>query len=152
MDEVFRKRHSVRHFLGSKVTAELLSRIVEAADSAPSAGDLKAREMVVVTDDSKRRELVKAAWDQDFIFEAPAALVFFAVPKRSAWRYGARGEGLYSIQDATIAASFAWLQAVSLGLSACWVGSFDDNEVIKILNAPDDWRPVCIMPVGYEAK
>ncbi len=152
MDAIFKKRHSVRSFHPTEVSGSDLDEILEAADSAPSAGNLKAREVVTVINDALKRRLASASYHQEFIFEAPVALVFFAVPGRSALKYGERGAALYSIQDATIAASFAWLQAVILGLGACWVGAFDDEEVIEALSVDKSWRPVAIMPIGYSAE
>ncbi len=152
MDAIFKKRHSVRNFLSTGVSRDDLEEILQAADSAPSAGGLKAREVVTTMDDPIKRRLVTASYNQEFIFEAPVVLVFFAVPGCSAMKYGGRGEELYALQDATIAASFAWLQAVALGLGAAWVGAFDDDEVIKIMDAGRGLRPVCIMPIGYPAE
>jgi len=151
MHEIFKKRHSVRSFQDREVEPEKLEEILEALESAPSAGNLKARELIVVRDEETKKKLAKAALGQDFVAQAPIVLVFFAVPWRSAEKYGQRGENLYALQDATIAASFAWLQAVALNLSACWVGAFDEEEVKEILNIKDDWQPICIMPLGYKA-
>jgi len=151
MNEIFKKRHSVRSFQDRKIEPEKLEEILEAAESAPSAGDLKARQFLVVEEEQTKKKLAKAALDQDFVAKAPLILIFFAVPSRSAKKYGQRGKNLYALQDATIAASFAWLQAVMLDLSACWVGAFDEEEVKEILNIKEDWQPICILPVGYKA-
>jgi nitroreductase len=125
-----------------------------AANSAPSAGDLKAREIFIVEDETMKRRLVKAAYDQDFIAQAPVVLVFWAIPSRSAEKYGERGRELFSVQDATIAASFAWIQAVALGLGGCWVGAFEDQAVKDIFGGEieADWRPVALLPVGYASE
>lgn len=152
MHEIFQKRHAVRSFEDKKIEPEKIREILAAAGSAPSAGDLKAREIVSVEDGSLRRKIAHAAHDQDFIAEAPLVLVFFAVLQRSEKKYRQRGRDLYAIQDATLAAGFAWLQAVALDLSACWVGGFEDGEVITNLNISEDWLPICIMPVGYARK
>jgi nitroreductase len=150
MDKIFQDRHSVRSFQDKEISKKDLTEILEAANSAPSAGNLKAREIIIVKDQKIRDELAEAALGQDFVAEAPLVLVFFAVPEHSERKYGQRGRNLYTLQDATIAASFAWLQAVILGLAACWVGAFDDDEVKKIFKTKDDWQPVAIMPIGYE--
>lgn len=149
MNEVFKKRHSVRNFQRKKIEPEKLEAILEAANSAPSAGDLKAREIIVVENDDVKNKLVEAAFEQKFIAEAPVVLIFFAIPSRSAEKYGERGRNLYAIQDVTIAASFAWLQAVMLGLSGCWVGALDDEKLKEILKVKKDWRPIAIIPLGY---
>lgn len=36
---------------------------------------------------------------------------------------------LFALQDATISASSAWIQAVALGLASCWVGNFDEETL-----------------------
>lgn len=149
MDEVFKKRHSVRSFQDREIEREKLKEILEAAESAPSAGNLKARKIIVVEDSDLKQKLVKAALDQDFIGEAPVVLVFFALLSVSAKKYGERGRNLYALQDATIAASFAWLQAVMLVIDGCWVGAFDEEKVKEILNAKEDQRPIAILPLGY---
>ena len=38
------------------------------------------------------------------------------------------------------------------GLGTCWVGAFDEKEVSKILNLPDNLHPIAIIPVGYPAE
>ena len=136
----------------SEVEPHKLKEVLEAANSAPSAGNLKAREIKVVKDLGTKKALVKAALGQDFIAEASVVLVFFALPEKSGRKYGERGRKLYAIQDATIFASFAWLQAVDLRLSCCWVGAFDDEKVKEILKTPSDWQPIAILPIGYSAE
>jgi len=152
MDEVFRKRRSVRSFLEREIEAEKLAEILGAAGSAPSAGNLKAREVIGVKDSETKKRLAEAAFGQDFLAGAPVVLVFFSVPSRSARKYKKRGRDLYCIQDATIAASFAWLQAVMLGLSCCWVGAFEENQVKDILGIKEDWQPIALLPIGYSAE
>jgi len=149
MDEVFKKRHSVRSFQSREVEEDKLKEILEAIDSAPSAGNLKAREVVVVRDLETKKKLAKAAYEQNFISEAPLVLIFFCVPSRSAKKYGSRGAKLYSLQDATIACAFAWLQAVMLDLAGCWVGAFNETRVRKILGIKRSLRPIAILPIGY---
>jgi len=38
------------------------------------------------------------------------------------------------------------------GLGSVWVGAFKEKEVSKILNLPDNLRPVSIVPVGYPSS
>lgn len=149
MDKIFEKRHSTRSFKEKDIESEKLKEILEAAHSSPSAGNLKAREIMVIKDKEIIEKLAEGAFGQDFIAETPVVLVFFAIPSRSAQKYGQRGRNLYALQDATIAASFAWLQAVMLDLSACWVGAFDEKAIKKVLEIKEDWQPIAIMPIGY---
>lgn len=154
MHKLFEKRHSVRSFQPRKLTREVMTAILDAADSAPSAGGLKARDFYIVGDEEAKSRLVEAAFGQDFVAQAPAVLVFWAIGSKSAEKYGDRGRTLFSLQDATIAASFAWLQAVALGLGACWVGAFDEDAVKEIFrkDIKPDWRPIALLPIGYPAE
>lgn len=100
-------------------------------------------------DDQLRQKLAKAAFGQAFVAEAPVKLAFIALPVSSGQRYGIRGAKLYSIQDATIACTYAMLAATALGLSSTWVGAFNDEEVKAILKADTSHVPVALLPLGY---
>ena len=149
--EILTKRHSTRAFSDKPVEKEKIQKILEAANSAPSAGNLQGYEIFLVEDKKTKEKLVETTRGQDFIAEAPVVLIFFANPQRSGERYRSRGENLYCIQDATIACTFAWLAAVDLGLSACWVGAFEDEEVRSALGADPTLQPIAILPLGYPA-
>jgi nitroreductase len=150
--EVIRGRHSVRAYQGRPVDEETLNTILGCANRAPSAGNLQAYEIVVVTDQKARQALAQAALDQEFIAQAPVVLVFLQHPRRSAIRYGERGTELYSLQDATIACAYAQLAATAAGLSSCWVGAFDEEPIRRLLKAPAGVRPVALLPIGYPAE
>jgi len=145
------KRRSIRHYSPEPVDPGALDRILKAVSRAPSAGNLQAYRMVVVRSAAKRRALATAAEGQEFLAEAPLDLVFFADPNRSAGRYGERGVTLYSVQDATIAATFAVLAATDEGLATVWVGAFDEGAV-RALCGETQARPVAIVAVGHGAE
>jgi len=107
--ETIEQRRSVRAFEPREVGDADVTRILEAANRAPSAGNLQAYEVVVVRETERRRRLARAAHGQEFVAQAPVVLVFCVNPKRSGGRYGSRGRELYSLQDATIAAAHASL-------------------------------------------
>ncbi len=147
--EVIKRRRSIRKFKPNDIPEEKLAIIFEAVNLAPSAGNLQAFEVFVIRDKGKLRQLSKAAFDQDFISEAPIALVFCANPNRSAVKYGLRGSKLYCLQDATIACAYAQLSATALGLGSVWVGAFNEKEVLKIIGASEGLVPIAILPIGF---
>lgn len=149
--EVIAKRRSIRAFQGRPIEPEKLQAILEAARQAPSAGNLQAYVIYQVTDPARRRALAQAA-DQEFIAQAPVVLVFCAHPARSAVKYGPRGERLYALQDATIAAAYAQLAAAALGLGSVWVGAFADGAVARALDLPAGLWPIALLPIGYPAE
>jgi nitroreductase len=149
--ECMKKRHSVRAFKSKEVEKEKLEKILKAANSAPSAGNLQAYEIFLVRDSKKKDALASASYGQHFIAEAPVVLVFCANPSRSQ-KYGRRGKELYCIQDATIAAAYVQLAVTDLGLGSVWVGAFDDKQVLNVLDISESLQPVAIIPIGYPAK
>ena len=144
-------RRSVRRYTAEPVDPEVLSRNLQLASRAPSAGNLQAYRIDVVRSARERRALSVAAGGQEFLAEAPIDLVFFADPERSATSYGSRGASLYAIQDATIVATFAVLAATNEGLGTAWVGAFDERTVQTICGE-NKLRPVAIVPVGHGAE
>jgi len=146
--EAIRQRHSVRSFLDKKLPADLIHEIIKYANLAPSAGNLQAREFIIVDDREIKKRLGAAALDQEFIAEAPVNIVVCAHLERVA-SYGRRGRELYCLQDAAAAVEHILLLAVDHGLGACWVGAFNENEVSGILDLPLYIRPVAIIPIGY---
>jgi nitroreductase len=149
--EVVQNRHSIRAFTAVPVEPEKLQQILEAANRAPSAGNLQGYEIYVVQDAVKKTALAQAALDQAFIVEAPVVLVFCTNATRSAQKYGRRAETLYTIQDATIACTFAMLAVTAVHLSSVWVGAFHTETVQQIIGAPSGIVPVAILPIGYAA-
>jgi nitroreductase len=150
--EVIKNRHSIRTFSDQPVEDEKLQQILETANLAPSAGNLQAYEIYVVTDAKKRDGLSCAALAQEYVAVAPVALVFCTHPELTEGRYTERGTRLYTVQDATIACTFAMLAATDLGLGSVWVGTFDEKVVRLIIGAPDSQVPVVILAVGYAAE
>lgn len=150
--DILEARHSIRAYLKKEVEEEKIRSILQAANSAPSAGGLQAYEIVLVKEAKGRKTLAEAAWGQSFIAEAPVALVFLAHPRRSAGRYGSRGKSLYCLQDATIAAAYAQLAATALDLGSVWVGAFDDQDVREAVGAGQEMIPVAIICLGYAAE
>jgi len=149
--ELLERRRSIRVYEPRPIERQTLLRLLEAARTAPSAGNLQAYELVVCEDPERRRALARASLDQPQVALAPVVLVFLEHPARAVSRYGPRG-GLYAIQDATIACAHAQLAAAALGLGSCWIGAFYKERVAAILGAPASLEPVAILTLGYPAE
>ena len=146
--EAIKGRRSIRKFKDRAVGKEIIDELLNAAQMAPSAGNLQARDFIVVSNKITRKKLTKAALGQSFIEQAPVVFVVIANIERSSRIYKSRGE-LYAIQDATAGIENMLLVAHSMGLGTCWVGAFNENEVSELLCLPNKTLPVGIIPVGY---
>jgi nitroreductase len=140
-------RSSVRDYTPEPITDEEITYILVCASTAPSAGNLEAWDVVIVTSDDARLELREAAFEQEHIRQAAAVFVVCANYVRSMSRYGERGI-LYAVQDATIAGTYMMLAAHARGLHSCWTGAFDEEEVRSILGLPPHIRPVSLLAIG----
>ena len=147
--DAIKDRRSIRRFTSDNVPNSTVSRLLEAAIMAPSAGNCQPWFIYVVKNQKVRQELAKAAFNQGFLVEAPVNIVVCAEPKRSFSRYGERGASLYCLQDTAALVQSLLLMAEGLGLSTCWVGAFDEQAVRQVLEIPEGRRPVAIVPVGY---
>ena len=104
-------------------------------------------ELLKIIHDDKRRELAAAALGQRYVQDGAAVIVIAAVYERTTQKYGQRGIRYVHIEVGH-AAQNIYLQAVSLNIGTVFVGAFDDDEVKRVLNLPDEEHPLSIMPVG----
>ena len=112
---------------------------------SPSVMGMQNFKIFVVEDLKKKEKLVKATYDQEYV-NSSLVLVFCTDPKRIKFM-SARDKQLFSVQDATIAATYSQLAATAVGLSSVWIGHFKEKAVAEILKT--NLRPVVILPIGY---
>jgi nitroreductase len=150
--EVIAKRRSVRHFNTKlAVSDEVVRELLEAAVTAPTAGNIQPWRFVVVRS-AAARERLAAAMHQKWATAAPVVIAVCVDPRPCAARYGARGEMLYSIQDTAAAAQTLLLAAVDRGLATCWIGAFDEDAVREALGLTPPITPIAVMPIGHSAE
>ena len=150
--EAIKTRRSIRAFTQGGIPDGEIIKILDAARWAPSAGNIQPWIFVVIKNSEAKRRLSEAALNQFFIEDASTVVVVCADQERSRRIYGRRGADLYCIQDTAAATQNILLAAHALGLGACWVGAFDENDVRLIIKAPREIRPVAIVPIGYPAE
>lgn len=95
-----------------------------------------------------RQDLMRACLDQSSVAQAPIVLIITAEYERTTQKYGDRGKQ-YVHMEAGHAAQNIYLQVESLGLATVTIGSFDGEEIGKILNLPPNYTSLYVMPLGY---
>lgn len=146
--EAIRGRRSVRKFYSTDISKDTLLKLIAAACSAPSAGNIQPWKFYVITSEKMKQNLVSAALGQTFLAKAGAVIVVCADLSASSRGYGSRGKHLYAIQDTAAAIENLFLAAHAEGLGCCWVGAFDEAETIRVLNLPPNEVPVAMLPIG----
>jgi nitroreductase len=144
-------RTSVRSYKPDPIDDSIVHEALRMANLAPSAGNLQARDFVVVRDVSSKKALAAAAYNQDFVGAAPVVIVCCANTQRIK-HYQERGTTLYCLQDVAAAIENMILFLYSKGIGSVWVGAFDEKRASAALGLPAHARPVAIVPIGYPAE
>ncbi|KXB04588.1 hypothetical protein AKJ49_01935 [candidate division MSBL1 archaeon SCGC-AAA382A03] len=145
MIDAIKNRRSIRNFKNKKVEEEKIREILKAAMYAPSAHSSYPWEIIVVTEEEKRKALGKATKWSDFAAEAPVCFTILGDENKSdRW-----------IEDTSIVSEHILLEAVEQNLGGCWIqiknGSGKDPEeyVREVLEIPKRWRVLSVLAVGY---
>ncbi len=143
--EIVKKRRSIRSYKPGPVEKEKLTRILEAAGSAPSAANRQPVYFVIIKDEKTKLQL-KKAYDEKWFYTAPVIICVCSTPEK-AWK---RSDGKnYADIDAAIAMDHLILAATEEGLATCWIAAFKVPVVKSILNLHPGIEPVVMTPIGY---
>ena len=145
---VVKRRRMIRKYEDKPVPDEAVKKLLQYAVRAPSAGNLQPWEFIVVRDPEIRAKLTKAAMNQNSVATAPVIIATCADIQRMGEKYGTRGS-FYSLVDTSFASLLILLGATEQGLGACFVGSYNSEEVTKIFQLPNHVRPVGLITLGY---
>ena len=145
--ELANKRYSCRNFLNKEVEKEKIDNILEAARLAPTAVNFQPQRILVLKDKNTIEKLKEAT---PYTFDAP---LIFAVcyDKEVSWKrkYDGNDEG---IVDASIITTHMMLEATDLDVGTTWVGYFNPEKVREVLDIPQNYEIVSLLPTGYPAE
>ena len=143
---VMKKRRSTRKFSDKPVETVKIDKIIAAADTAPTAGNFQGFEIFYIKSPEKRRSLVDACNHQSYV-DAPVVLVFAKTLLELKFNFPPYILRKFAIQDATLAAGYSQLAAQALGLSSIWIGMFDEQKIMDVLQT--DLVPSSVLCIGY---
>ncbi len=145
--EAIRTRQSVRQYKPDQVPDDVLDRVMDAARLAPSAGNKQPWRFIIVTDDAMREQVAEACNGQNYMAQAP---IIIAACGSEEDAYSAMGGYWNALPvDVAIAFDHLTLAAAAEGLGTCWIGSFTEDEVRRLLGIPDDVTVIALTPLGY---
>lgn len=145
LTEAIRERQSIRDYEDRPVPEEKLGKVLEAARLAPSASNRQRWKFIVVREAKRRQELARAAGGQTHLARAPVVIAAVATMPDYVMRCGVPA---YAV-DLAIAIDHMTLAAVDEGLGTCWIGAFSQEEARNILEVPEDYRIVTLLPLGF---
>lgn len=150
--EAIKLRREITQFKSDPIDQATVDQLIQSVYLAPSGNNLPSREFIVVTEKDMLKLLTPATPYMKWLEHAAVGFVIIGNPD----------ESKYWLQDATIAAGFLWLTAVSLGLGAAWGAIYHSEDAIEsdkrerlvreMLNIPDHLRVIAILGLGYPAN
>jgi FMN reductase [NAD(P)H] len=155
------KRRSVRSFEDRAVPADVLERLLDAANNAPSGGNIQPLSIVVVQDPSARAKLAEMVGRQPWVRNAPVSLVFcldFYRVRRWASSFGVEFLGeralssfLIAYADIMCAAQSVVVLAESEGLGSVYIGTIQASmsEAREFFGMPECVLPLMVLSLGY---
>jgi FMN reductase [NAD(P)H] len=161
LHELLMKRRSVRSFEDRPVPPELVDRLLDAAVSAPSGGNIQPLSIVVVEEGSDCAELAEMVGDQPWVRNAPLSLVFcidFHRVKRWAAMFDVEflgeqtlGSFLIAYADVMCAAQNVVVLAEGEGLGSVYVGTIQSSisYAREYFEMPEHVLPVMVLSLGY---
>lgn len=159
--EAMRSRRSIRRFKPDPVPAEVLDRLIDAAQWAPSWAHTQCCEVVVVGEAKGKAALQSSlpATNPAFrsMVDAPLVVAFCARSGKAGFYKGAAAtpRGDWMMFDAGLAMQNFMLAAHAEGLATVCVGLFDPASAAEALGAPAGVEVIALTPLGYpdaEAK
>jgi nitroreductase len=148
MDALFSRR-SIRKYTGETITEEVLREILEAAMSAPSAGNQQSWHFIIIDDRKILNEVPTFHPHSLMLREAPVAILVcgdLQLEKHTG----------YWVQDCAAATENLLLAVHAKGLGAVWLGIYPREERVaglrKLLAIPDHVIPFALIPIGHPAE
>lgn len=147
--EVIKTRRSIRSFLDKPVSDEDAIKILDAARLAPSGGNRQRWTFIYVNDPQVLR-MVKSC-SPGFYGGATAAIISGIEYEEGAFG-GVNYGNVVGILDIGFAAENILLAAHALGLGGCAIASFNASCIKKVINAPENFRPILAFSIGHPDK
>jgi len=156
--EIIKGRRAVRKYQEKDVPEESLNRILESVRWAPSWNNTQCWEVIVVRDHTQKERLqdvmpkINPAWKA--LVQAPVVLALCGKLATSGYYMGQATTklGEWFMFDLGIATQNLCLTAHDLGLGTVIAGLFDHNRAKEILDVPEGYELVTLIPLGYPAK
>lgn len=145
--ELSKKRYSVLHYQKECIPDDIISKILEAGLSAPTACNFQPQKIKLINTDDGRSRLNRVVPSKYYV---PAAFLV-CYDKTICWKRKFDGRSSGEI-DASIVTTHMMMEATELGLGSIWVMYWDPNTMRDEFEIPQQYEPVALLIVGYPDK
>jgi nitroreductase len=148
--DAIKMRRSVRSYSDKPIPADVMTRIRQMLQLAPSACNNQPWHFILVTDAAIRQQIAQASQGPLWVAQAPLIVIGCGLAQQAYKKMGGCGNSVEV--DVSIALDHLSLGSVAEGLGTCWIGAFDEAKVKALLNIPEQFKVVAMMPVGYPSS
>lgn len=142
--DIVLSRRSIRRYEKQGIPKDVLDKILEAGRQAPSAGNKQPWRFIVLTDYDIKEKLSHGRWNT-FVKDSAFTVVGCGYIGDE---YGRK----WSTVDTSIALQNMVIAAWGLGIGSCWIGDFQEAEVKRLLNIPEERKVIALVTFGYPAE
>jgi len=143
--DIIMSRRSIRRYNKGKVSEEQIRKILEAAMNAPSRKNERPWHFVVINNREILDKIPSFHPNSKMLYEAPMAILVAGDLNIT--------KDIFITIDCSAATENILLAAHSIGLGACWLGIYPDEERVRgikeLLNLPENIFPVSLISIGY---
>ncbi len=156
--EVLSRRRSVRSYTEDTVPDDVVNQVLEAVRWTPSWANTQCWEIVWIKDRAIRERLQETMGKGNpatkAIVSAPVLFALCGKLNSSGYYKGVVTTkfGDWYMYDLGIATQTLCLAAEDFGLGSVVVGLFDQEKAAEILQVPEGYELVSLIPMGYPAK
>jgi len=159
--ELMMKRRSVRNFEDRPIPEDVVQKLLDAANNAPTGGNIQPISIIAVTGREARKELGEMFGSQPWVIKAPLSLIFcidFHRLKRWASLLDTEFKGERSLShflicyaDLMCAAQNVVILAEGLGLGSVYIGTVQSaiDEVRGHFEMPEYVLPLMVLCIGF---
>jgi len=142
-------RRSIRKYTSQPVSQEVIKELLQAAMSAPSAGNEQPWHFIVIDDRQILNEIPKYHPYSKMLKEAPVAILVAGDVNLEKYK------GFW-VQDCSAATQNILIAAQAKGLGAVWLGIYPLEDRVKairqLLGIPENVIPLSLVSIGYPAE
>lgn len=146
--ELLVRNRSYRRFFGDyEVTEETLRYLIELTRYTSSGANKQSLKYILVTNEEKKAQVFATLkwagylkdWDGPVEEERPSAYIVILHDKNISNNY---------FWDHGLAAQTILLGAVEQGLGGCMFASYNRQEIVEILDTPENLNPLIVIAIG----
>lgn len=160
MENILKKRVSIRKFQDKDIDNNILIDLLESAFRASTTGNMQLYSVIITKDKSKKEQLAPSHFCQPAFMNAPVILTFCADYNRfnkwcEARKTDPGSDNILSLTsaalDAIIAAQTFCVAAEAKGLGICYLGTttYNASQIAETLSLPKFVVPIVTLSVGY---